>query len=100
MQLESLQLFHILLASTSCTDPNPLLWAVIVALVAACGIFVVGSGVSIVGIATILVTMITAGASFEAISTALGSHIAVATGSLGILAQLVSAIFSILGCGN
>ena len=67
MELESLQLFHILLAqvSTSCTDPNPLQWTVIVALVAACGIFVVGSGVTVAGIATILVTMITAGASFE-----------------------------------
>ncbi len=98
MQLQQLQLFHIVLGSVSCSNPNPLQWIVIVTLVAGSGVFVVGSGVSIVTIGTILVTMISAGTSFEAISAALGSHIAVATGSLVMLFQLVAAIFGILSC--
>ncbi|MBG1271446.1 hypothetical protein [Nostoc sp. WHI] len=98
MQLQQLQLFHIVLGSVSCSDPNPLQWTVIVTLVVGSGVFVVGSGVSIVSIVTKIVTMISAGASFEAISAALGGHIAVASGSLEMVFQLVAAISGILSC--
>ena len=50
--MSSLELFGILLSTTSCTNPNPLQWTVIVGLVAVSGIFVVGSGVGFVSIAT------------------------------------------------
>lgn len=86
------------LLTLACSNPNPLQYVAIVCLVAVSGVFVVSSGISIAGITTILISLITAGASLETISAALGSHVAILSGSLEALFQLVTTISAILGC--
>lgn len=93
-----LELFHLSLAIALCSIPNPFQWIAILSLIAGAGVFTVSSGVSIATIGVTIVTMLMAGASFEAISTTIGSHIAIATGSLHLLTEMIAGIASILGC--
>ncbi len=93
--------FPIILFIQACHSPNPLEWTIIIAIV---GAISVGSGIAatgIVSIASIVITMLIAGASMEAISAAVGamfSTIGATTASFELVAMLVNGVKNILGC--
>lgn len=91
-------LFIVGQVGSSCANPSLWQLSIIIGLVASSGVILASTGVGIAGIATTLVALITTGASLEAISTALGTHIAVAYTSMEILVGLISAIRWVLGC--
>ncbi|MCF2147430.1 hypothetical protein IQ276_013585 [Desmonostoc muscorum LEGE 12446] len=84
-----------------CHSPNPLEWTIVIAII---GAILAGSGIAatgIVSIASTVITMLIAGASIEAISAAIGgmlNTIGAATASVQLVAMLVNAVKSILGC--
>lgn len=87
-----IQVFH---------SPNPLEWTIIIATI---GAILVGSGIAATGIvstASIVITMLIAGASMPAISAAIAgmfNTITATTASLELVAVLVNAVKVILGC--
>lgn len=93
--------FPIILFIQACHSPNPLEWTIIIAII---GAILVGSGIAATGIASIastVITMLIAGSSMEAISAAVVGTLqtfGVIGGSLEVVAQLVYAVKSILGC--
>jgi len=76
-------------------------WTIVIAIV---GAISVGAGIAatgIVSIASIVITMVIAGASIEAISAAVGAMlntIGATTASLELVTVLVNGVKSILGC--
>jgi len=84
-----------------CHSPNPLEWTIIIATVG--GILAV-SGIAATGIFSIsstVITMLIAGASIETISATIGAMlntIYAASASVGLVAELVNGVKSILGC--
>jgi len=82
----------------SCTEPSGWRLSIIIGLVAASSIVLGSTGVGLVGIATTLVGLTAAGASLDAIATALGVHLTTVGGSLEVLGVLINAIRRVLGC--
>lgn len=83
---------------SSCANPSVWQLSIIIGLVASSGLILASTGVGLLGIANILVGLIMAGASLDAIAAALTTHLVVVGSSIGILAPLISAIRGILGC--
>ena len=81
----------------SCSEPSMIIVVpLVIALIAASGLFVVTAGVAIVGTTTTLVTMIMSGASIATIAAALGLDVSVVE-TAGALSALIVAIGSVLG---
>ena len=83
---------------SSCAEPSGWQLSIIIGLVAASGIALGSTGVGLAGIAKTLVGLIAAGASLDAMATALGKHLTVVLDSLGVLSILINAIRGVLGC--
>jgi hypothetical protein len=83
---------------SNCSAPNVFQWLTLFGLVAGAGVITVGTGISVTAIATTIVTMLIAGTSIEAISAAIGSHIAIVTGTIPVIGALIAQIASILSC--
>ena len=96
--LNSIVLIQPYLAGLMCHNPNPLEWALIIALVGGCAVFSGAGVVATVSIATTIVTLIIAGEPIAAIAAAITSNIAVALASIEGVAQVVYAIKEVLGC--
>ncbi len=88
--------------SGACQSPNPLQWTIILVTLSPILVILGVSGTGIVAaVASTLVPMIVAGASFDAMAPVIApliTPIATVTGSLELVAMLVNAVKGILGC--
>ncbi len=96
--LNSIILIQPYLAEAICPNPNPLQFLLIVALVGGCVVFSGAGAVAIASISTTIIGLIIGGASVATIAAAVTGDVAVAGGSLEIIAGMVYAIKGILGC--
>ncbi len=76
--LNSIILIQPYLAGLMCHNPNPLEWAIIIALVGGCAVFSGAGVVATVSIATTVVSLIMAGDSIAAIAATITTNVAVA----------------------
>ena len=83
---------------STCVEPSLWQYAIIITLVAGSGIAIASTGIGFVAIVNIIVPLIIAGGSIEAIMGALGAQLTLIGGSVQIVADLIHEIERILGC--
>ena len=85
-------------ATSACATPGIFEFAAIVALIIGSGIVGVSAGISIIGLATTIVSLMLAGANLEAIYAAIAVHLGSTAASIEVFAALYQGIKEILGC--